>query len=230
MYGRYLEKLRSVLLFESMNTEEIGKVLMCLNGRVKNYEKNEYIHVQGDTFSEIGIVIEGEARIVKEWIDGAYSDINHLKECDTFGEDIICSGSGCCPYSILAVASTVIIYIDGGKLVNPQSTQCQYRSQVNLNMLKRIAEYSMYLNKKVEYARIISLKKRVATFIYDIYESKNSDTFSIDMNREQMASYLNATRPAVSKILIQYKKDHIIDYCKDKFTMINEAKLIEEIS
>ena len=230
MDAQYLKKLQSVLLFKSMDTGEIEKVLMCLNAQIKCYKKDEYIYVQGGPFREIGIILEGNIRIIKEWIDGTYSVIDNLNPYDTFGEDIICLGGSICPYSILTTADTVMINIDGSKLISPQSTECKYRSQVNLNMLKRIAEYSMYINKKVEYGRIISLKRRIATFIFDFYKSKNSKTFRIGMSREQMANYINATRPAVSKILMQYKKDHIIDYRKDQFTVINEEKLIKEIS
>ena len=230
MYLEYAEKLKSVELFDALDAREIGKVLKCLNAKIKSYKKDEYIHVQGDTFHEIGIALQGHVRIMKEWIDGTYWEIDNLKPYDTFGEDIICSESDCSPYSILAITDVVIMYVDGRKLISSESTGCQYRSQMNLNMLKRIAKYSMYINKEVQYARIISLKKRVATFIFDIYQSKNNKIFSIDMNREQMASYLNATRPAVSKILMEYKKENIIDYDKNQFKIVSEEKLVEEMS
>lgn len=230
MVAACLKKLQSVLLFDNLDTIEIQTVLLCLNARVKHYKKNEYIQVQGEPFTEIGIILEGQISLVKEWADGACSVIDELKQYNSFGEDVICSRSKCCPYSVLAQTDVVMIYIDGPKLISSESTNCKYRSQINLNMLKCMAEYSLNINKKAEYSRIISVKKRVATFIYDIYKCENTKTFSIGMNREQMASYLNATRPAVSKILMQYKKDHIIQYSRDLFTVIDEEKLIREMN
>lgn len=230
MFSKYLKDLKSVLLFKSMDEKGIENVLKCLDAKIVSYKKGEYIYSQGEEFSNIGILIEGEAEVTKSHIDGNYSIINTLKKQDTFGEDIICSRTKYANFSIISTVDSKIIYIDGKNLISDESTECKYRSQVNLNMLRRIAEYSMYVNKKLEYSTIISLKKRVAKFLLDNYKNSCDSAFSIDMNREQMASYLNGTRPAVSKILIKYKKDNIIDYHKNNFIIYDKEKLIKELN
>ena len=97
-------------------------------------------------------------------------------------------------------------------------------------MLKRLAQNSIFVRKQLSYLGIVSLKKRVATFLIDMYEENKNCEFSIDMNREQMANFLNGTRPAVSKILIQFKNQDMIDYKKNNFKIKDFEKLLLEVS
>ncbi|AFS77441.1 cyclic nucleotide-binding protein [Gottschalkia acidurici 9a] len=196
---KYAHKLKPVLLFKDMESDEIAKVLNCLSYYQREYDKNEFIILQGDELKEIGIIIEGEVIVTKDRPDGDYAIVDVLKKYDTFGEDIIYSGLKSSLYTLRAKKHTTIIYIDGKKISSDESTSCKYRSKVNLNMLRRLAEYSIFINTKMKYMGIKSLKKRVATFLLDEFERYKSNTFSIDMNREEMADFLNGTRPAVSK-------------------------------
>lgn len=229
MLDKYKEILMSVALFDSMQFDEIKHALSCLKSYIVNYKKGEYIYYQHDKFNNIGIIVSGTAAILKEYPDGSVQMIEILKQGDTFGEDVICSGQNNAPYSVISKSETTIIYLDGKRLIDKKSTECRYRSHINLNMLKRIAQYSMYVNKKMEYLNIYSLKKRVGTFILDCFKEQNTKYFTLGMNREQMSDYLNGTRPAVSKILMYYKRQNIIDYHKDRFVMLDEQKLIDEL-
>lgn len=229
MYSKYADRLQCVKLFDGMNTEDILKVLRCLNAYTREYTKGSYIYMQGDSFDDIGIILEGRVMVSREYQNGSALTINILDKNDTFGEDVICLSNSHAPYSLIANAKTNILYIKGKKLIDPVSTKCEYRSRVNLNMLKRMAEYSMYVNKRMKYTSILSLKKRVITFLLDYQEEMNSEQFSIDMNREEMADYLNGTRASISRILIELKKEDLIEYHKAIFIIKDREALIERL-
>lgn len=226
----YIENLKSIILFNGMSSEDIAKVLKCLNYYERTYEKGEFVSLQGEAIDEIGIILEGEILVNKDMPDGNYITVNVLKENQTFGEDIVYSGIKNSFYTLIAKKSTRVIYINGNKISSEDSTNCKYRSKVNLNMLKRLAENSVFVNRQLNYLGIVSLKKRVATFLIDMYEETKSPEFLIDMNREQMSNFLNGTRPAVSKILIQFKNQGMISYKKNKFKIIDLKKLLEEVN
>ena len=226
----YIENLKSVVLFNGMSSEDIMKVLRCLDYYEKSYEKGDFIILQGEAIKEIGIIVEGEILVNKDMPDGNYITVNVLKENQTFGEDIVYSGAGNSFYTLIAKKPTRVIYINGNKISSEESTSCKYRSRVNLNMLKRLAQNSVFINKQLNYLGIVSLKKRVATFLLDMYEENKSHEFLIDMNREQMSNFLNGTRPAVSKILIKFKDQGMISYKKNKFEIKDLKKLLEEVN
>lgn len=229
MNRKYVDALEQVQLFEGLKQEEILKVLNCLNAYTREYLKGSYIYMHGECFTDIGIILEGKVTVDSTYQNGSGLTLNILEQYDTFGEDVVCLNHGQAPYSLMAQTKTLVLYLDGEKLLDSASTKCEYRSRVNLNMLKRLARYSFYMNQRMKYMSILNLKKRVITFLLDHKEKAASTTFSIGMNREEMASYLNATRSAISRVLIELKNEELIGYRKDLFTIKDEEAMIERI-
>ena len=229
MYHEYIEKLQSIVLFEDMKKEEIERVLGCLQAHLGRYKKDEYLYIQGNAFQNIGIILEGRISVNREYHNGSVQVLDTLGEGDTFGEDVVCLNQNHAPYSLVTTMNTLVLFINGKKLIEPSSAKCEYRSRVNLNMLKRMARYSVYVNHKMKYMSILSLKKRVIAYLLDCYEESGTANFKIGMNREQMAHYLNGTRPSISKILMELKKENLIDYHKDCFTIYEEEALIKKM-
>ena len=229
MYNRYAAQLQNVKLFEGMTIEEIVKVLGCLKAYVREYKKGNYIYIDGDLFEDIGIILEGKVIVNREYQNGNVLNMNILDKNDTFGEDIICLSNRHAPYSLIANSDVEILYIKGKKLIEPESVNCKYRSHMNLNMLKRMAEYSVYVNKRMKYITILSLKKRVIMFLLDCQDESKSNKFSIGMNREEMSDYLNGTRSSISRILSELKNDNLIDYRKSIFSIKNKQELIKKL-
>lgn len=229
MNSQYITQLEQVELFTGMKQEEILKVLNCLNSYTREYAKGSYLYIQGDSFQDIGIILEGRVAVDRVYQNGDTLTIDILEKNDTFGEDIVCLNKEYAPYSLKANMKTKVLYINGKKLIDPESIRCEYRSRVNLNMLKRLAAYSMYVNKRMKYISILSLKKRVITFLLDHQEEGGKDAFNLKMNRNEMSDYLNGTRAAISKILIELKKEKLIDYHKASFRIQDKAGLIHKL-
>lgn len=219
-------RLDNVLLFDGLDIDSRVIALKCLKAYTVTYCVDELIWSQEDNFSQMGILLEGEVCLSQLRLDGCVSEISILSTNMTFGEDIICAGLNKLPYMIVASKETTIAYIDGPKLIDVNSVSCIYRSRLNLNMLKMIAMHSVNINKKVRYLNILSLKKRVATYLLNESDIAGKEKFNINMNREKMANYLNGTRPAISKILMEMKKEEIVKYKRSKFEILDKEKLI----
>lgn len=121
MYNKYAAQLQNVKLFEGMKTEEITKVLACLRAYVKKYTKGSYIYIDGDSFENIGIILEGKVSMNREYQNGNILNMGILDKNDTFGEDIICLSNSTAPYSLVANSPVKILYIKGKKLIEPES-------------------------------------------------------------------------------------------------------------
>ena len=223
-------KLSKVVLFDGLDLHSRMIALKCLKAYTITYCIDEVIWNQDDNFSQMGIILEGEVSLSQLCLDGCVSEISTLYSNMTFGEDIICAGLNKLPYMMVALKETTIAYIDGIKLIDASSVHCKYRSHINLNMLKMIAMYSVNINKKVAYLNILSLKKRVATYLLNESDAVKKENFIINMNREKMSNYLNGTRPAVSKILMQMKNEGVLKYRNNRFEIIDKKKLLDYLN
>ena len=88
-----------------------------------------------------------------------------------------------------------------------------------------LGEKNYVLNHKIDLLMIKGMKEKLATFL--LYEAKrhNSSRFDIDFNRNELAEYLNVSRPSMIRELANMKDDGIIDYHMNSFHILSIEKL-----
>ena len=57
-------------------------------------------------------------------------------------------------------------------------------------------------------------------YLSNLARDKGASTFSLPFNRQQMADFLSVDRSALSAELSKMKKDGLIDYHKDQFSLL----------
>jgi CRP-like cAMP-binding protein len=225
---KYIEELQNVSLFSDMSADEVSLTLDGMRTKISHYSPEDYLCNQNETFSMIGVLLKGKIQVIRKHITDDIASVHTLETYDTFGEDIICSGNLITPYDIKAIEKSTLLYIDGAKLFFMDRNTSGYRSKFFLNIIKTVANRSFLLNAQVDYIRILSLRKRIAVLLLDHYYNNGQNLFTINFSREEMAKYLNATRPAVSKILAEFKKAGIIDYYRNSFKIYDIDRLSKQ--
>ncbi|MBR2620236.1 MAG: Crp/Fnr family transcriptional regulator, partial [Firmicutes bacterium] len=61
---RFIGILKKCILFKGIEEDEILSMLSCLDARVVDARKGEYIFSEGEAAKYVGIVLTGEAQIV----------------------------------------------------------------------------------------------------------------------------------------------------------------------
>ena len=67
---KYIPLLKKVTLFENIEDSDMLVMLKCLGARIHSYKKGEIPLMAGDTVSSVGIVLSGQAHVVREDVDG----------------------------------------------------------------------------------------------------------------------------------------------------------------
>ena len=79
-------------------------------------------------------------------------------------------------------------------------------------MLKIISEKALMLNRKVEYLALISVRQKIATYLLEQYKITKSKTFLLPLNRQELAEFLNVSRPSLSREMCRMRDEGIIDF------------------
>ena len=66
MYEKWLKLLTNVLLFKGIPSQELILMLNCIRPQLISVKKNEFIVLAGDSFTGIGVILQGEASVLKE--------------------------------------------------------------------------------------------------------------------------------------------------------------------
>ena len=83
-----------------------------------------------------------------------------------------------------------------------------------------IADNNIRMANKVEILAERSLRERILVYLNILTGKAGSNTVTVRMNREQMAQFLCVNRSALSNELNKMKKEGVIDFHKDKFTIL----------
>ncbi len=220
----YIKILEQLPMFEHFQQDEIEKVLECLASYTTTYLKGQSISVYNQT-NTIGILLEGSIAVYKDYGQDDLVEVRKLYSPDTFGYIQVYAGTEPENQILITTKSSKVLYLDGKKLI--EGNGCKYRTQMNMNMLKQIAYINFNYEVQLEIREIRSLRDKILAFL-NIYSNGNNN-FNISQNREEMARYLGATRPAVSKVLMELKREGIIDYYKNTFAFKNKGDRDEKI-
>lgn len=94
-------------------------------------------------------------------------------------------------------------------------------------MLHLVAEKAMDLNKRVDYLTIKSIRSKVSTYLLEAYEHNHEAYFHTPMKRNELADFLNVTRPSLSRELTKMKEEGLIDFYRSSFK-INDLEGLKQ--
>ncbi len=84
-----------------------------------------------------------------------------------------------------------------------------------------MANKNIKLNKKVDYIAGKTVRSRISRYLLDMYTAKGNENFSIPYNRNDFAEFLCVDRSVMSRELSKMKKEGIIDFNKNTFSLLD---------
>jgi len=214
MYKKWLNVLSECPLFNGMEQEDLYNMLMCLKPKVEKYEKNDFIKIAGDEFEGLGIMLSGSAAITKENSIGDRVIITVVKQGDMFGEMAAFSGHRKWPATVIAQEPSQVIFLPSEKILGECEKLCKSHRLLIMNMLKVVSNKALLLSKKLDYLSIKSIRGRISSLLLDHYNKIGTMSFMMSLNRNEMADYLNVSRPALSRELCKMRDEGILDFYK----------------
>jgi CRP-like cAMP-binding protein len=154
-------------LFHGISTTELDNMIHCLQPKVCNYKKNSYITISGEPFTGLGILLTGEAAIIKENAAGSRNVMTILQAGNIFGEMITFSHKHVWPASVFAQTVCSVIFLPPDKIAGSCANACHGHTQLIRNMLSILSEKALQLNRKVEYLTIGSMRGKISTYLLE---------------------------------------------------------------
>ena len=226
----YYEILKFCPLFRLVDQADYDHILKCLNAQYRTCQSGEYLMHLGDRIDMVGIVLEGGVEIIKETPAGNKYIVTILQPGDMFGEAIVCTEKRISPVSVCAHTNSVILFIPYLKIISTCSSSCHFHIRLIYNMMQILGEKNSRLNYKIDLLMLKGIQEKLAAFLLNEAKLQGKHLFSIDLNRNQLAEYLNISRPTMSRELGEMKNLGIIDYHKNTFRIIDYDRLTQIIS
>jgi CRP-like cAMP-binding protein len=214
-----------VKLFEDIQVNELNNMLLCLRPKKAEYKKKEYITMAEDQFTGIGIIVEGEVLVTKENVAGDRVIIAKLNAGNMFGEMVAFSNQKQWPATVIAVTDCTILFLPTEKILGNCPKMCIGHKRLIQNMLKIVSQKALQLNRKIEYLAMKSIRTKISNYLLEQYHRIGKNKFMIPLKRNELAEFLNVSRPSLSRELIKMKEEGMIDFYRSSFEIIDVEEL-----
>ncbi len=224
---KYFDIIKSSIPFRNFSTGEIIYAIKTLRLSPVRFPKGATVFSQGDRVTQAGLMLEGT--VIAESV--SYSGERRIIQTHTagalFGDVLMSSQNEPTPVSIIAREDSVVLFLSFESIAE---NACDPLCRIVLkNMLHGIADKFWELNRKIAYVSCRSLRGRIAMFLLDMQKKRQSATFHLPYNREELASLLGANRSALSRELSRMQSEGIISYYKSSFKIENQNKLRKDL-
>ena len=96
---------------------------------------------------------------------------------------------------------------------------CPGHAKFLRNYIRIVAEKGLLLHERMDCLLRPTVREKILSYLWRISREQKSKIFSLPINRNAMAEYLNVDRSALSRELSYMKRDGIIDYYKNTFRL-----------
>lgn len=221
MFEKYTNILSKNKLFQNMTPNDINVILNCIKPQISQFNKNDFIALSGDEFKSVGIILEGNAIVVKENVAGKRMFITNLIPGDMFGEAAVFSEKSIIPATVEAQNNCTVLFLSGKKIISECKNICTLHHTLIRNILKIISDRALILNKHIEYLSIKSIRGKISTFLIEQYRKSGKTTFKLPLNRNELAEFLNVSRPSLSREMCHMRDEGLIDFNRSSFYIKN---------
>lgn len=212
MEAKWIKILSQSPLFQGIGQDELTRMFDCLKPKVNHYPKGEYIGISGEIFLGIGVVLAGKLVVVKENAAGNRIIMTQLGPGGMAGEMAAFSERGVWPATVMAQETSTVMFLSPEKIVGECQKTCNGHQKMIQNLLKIITAKALMLNRKVEYFAIKSMRGKLSTFFLEQYKSAGQTTFMLPMNRNELADFLNVSRPSLSREMGRMRDEGMIEF------------------
>ncbi|NLZ46077.1 MAG: Crp/Fnr family transcriptional regulator [Clostridiales bacterium] len=215
----YISLLEKIKLFDEISEEDIITMLTCLNAKIDNYKKGQFILMAGTKVENIGIVLEGQAHIIKESMEGERIIISVLDKGDYFAEALCCAVVEASPVSVQAINDTKIMFLNFSRILHTCPNSCLFHTKLIENMLFVLASKNLTLQNRMDIITQKTLRLKVLSYL-NFLSDKQGNKIIIPFNREGLADFLCVDRSSLSHELSRMKEDGLIEFYKNKFEIL----------
>lgn len=215
-----VNNVKNTTIFHGMSEKEIADALEGLNAVTKKYKKGTTILHAGSVTKLMGLVLEGSVTIENNDVWGNRTILSHVGKNQFFAETYGLLANEPMLVDVVANEDCRILFLMIGSLHCDSRTSESWTTKIMRNLLTISAHKNLTLSGRSFHTSPKTIRGRVMAYLNSNAIQKNRTEFDIPFDRQQMADYLNVERTALSKELGKMKAAGLIDYQKQRFTLL----------
>ena len=209
-------------LFEGIPAEELGTLIELLGGTRRRYPGGGLLLQADDVVTEMGILLEGEARAVMRFAGGKELLLNRLLPPDLFADILAVGRDAQSPVSIEATVPSTVLWLPSRHLLEgvlPAPAQ----QRILQNLTGILSQRYFAMQRRLLCLTQPTLRDKIRFYLEQEECAQHTKKLVLPLDRAGMASYLGAERSALCRELSAMRRDGLIEYRKNVFTLLSNC-------
>lgn len=213
--------LRRCPLFKGMTDEEIAAALRFYRAARRRYQKGDALIRIGDSVSRFALVLSGTVQIMSDDLDGHHMIMATVTPGQTFAESMCYQRTAESQVYAVCVEAGETYWMSTERLLKSGDGECLEHADRFLRMLTL---KTLSMNDRIQILSKPTIRQKLMT-LFSQYAAREGHMFNLPFDRSDMAVYLGVNRSALSRELSLMKKEGIIDFYKNSFSLPQGKKL-----
>ena len=218
-----MEEIFAVLarcpLFSGLDEGALKELLPRLWPVRRRWARGETLLHPGEPAPGVGVVLSGGVRIVREDFWGNRSLLAAVEPGDLFAEAFACAGV---PLTVRVEGAQdgEGVFLPPEHLMDPPPGGGELPGR----LLGLMARKNLMLNRKIGHLSQRTTRAKVLSYLSHQAEAAGSSSFTIPLDRQELADYLSVDRSALSAQLGQLRREGVLDFSRSRFTLLQKPE------
>lgn len=215
-----LAVLKKSRLCRNLNEDEMERLLIK-EGTVRSFSRGERVFQEMDRPEAVYVLLKGSVIIAKETFSGKRILLTQLEMPGAlFGEVYAFMEKASYDMYVEAVGKTSVLVLDNRIFTGKEDNLSR---KLRENLLEVFAEKAYNMNQKLRILGSGTLRERIVRFLVECQDSEG--VIHMNLSREEMADYLNITRPSLSRELGKMQEEGILELSRRQIRVKDQEKL-----
>lgn len=208
-------------LFRDVAPGELERILHCTGAAICKFDKGEIVIRGSQPIPKVGILLSGALLAVHDDLAGNQVLLSHIGQNELFGLSLAASEQANGDIYLYAERGCEAILMDAHRLIGGCEQRCEAHSLLLKNALALLSNKNIALIRKQCHMARHSQRGKIASYLIELSALSGSREVCVPFKRQGFADYLGVDRSALCAELSRMKRDGLLDYRLERFTLFD---------
>ena len=216
---KFFPVIASSRLFSGISPQELQEMLGCLDARMAQYSKGDYLLHAGSSTTSLGLVLAGRVLVLKEEFWGERNLLAAAGPGQCFAETFAAVPGAPLTVSVCADTDCTILFLQVQRILTVCPQSCGHHSQLVRNLLSDLAAKNLAFTEKLSHLGQRTTRAKLLSYLSAEAQRQNATAFDIPFTRQQLADYLLVERSGLSAELSKMRNEGLLSFHKNHFVL-----------
>ncbi len=197
-------------IFHDITNAEVDAMIQCFRMRRGEFAPGQTICVYGESGGEVGVLLRGEAELVRFDYAGTRTILERLETGGVFGEALAFTPTlGDC-VEVVSDRNSEVLFMEYEHIMKRCERACTHHSKLVRNMFRLVADQTRRLSRRVEVLSRRSIRDKLQCYFRIRSLDAGGDTFALPFTLSALADYISTDRSAMMRELKKMKEEGLL--------------------